>query len=61
LWVRSDSTTADLHDTLELAMGWSDSRLNQFIIHGREYGFSCIGGVRFSNDPSHVRLADFLF
>ena len=27
LWVRSDSTMADLHYTLQLAMGWSDSHL----------------------------------
>ena len=35
LLVRSDSTIADLHDTLQIAFGWSDAHLNLFHIHGQ--------------------------
>ena len=61
VWVRSDSTIADLHYTFQLAMGWTDSHLNCFIIHGKEYGVAHVGGISFSDDPSQVRLADFGF
>ena len=30
---RSDSSIADLHYTLQLAMGLSDTHLNRFVIH----------------------------
>lgn len=61
VWVRADSTITDRHYTLQLAMGWSDSHLNHFIIHGTEYGVSHVGGSCFSDDPRQVRLADFRF
>ncbi len=35
LLVRSDSTIADLHYTLQIAMGWDDFHLHQFIIRDR--------------------------
>lgn len=38
LLVRSDSTIADLHYTLQIAMGWSDVHLNRFHIHGQDFG-----------------------
>ncbi len=38
LLVRSDSTVADLHRTLQVAFGWSDEHLHRFVIHGRLYG-----------------------
>lgn len=58
LLVRSDSTIADLHATLQLALGWSDDHLNRFVIHGREYGVAHAGGISFRDDPNEVRLAD---
>ena len=45
--VRSDSTIADLHYTVQIAMGWTDSHMNRFVIHGKEYGVPHIGGTRF--------------
>ena len=36
LLVRSDTSIADLHTTLQL--GWSDEHLNRLVIHGRDYG-----------------------
>jgi hypothetical protein len=43
LLVRSDTTIADLHATLQAALGWTDEHLNRFVIHGREYGVSQVG------------------
>ncbi len=31
LLVRSDSTIAQLHDTLQIAFGWTDEHLHQFL------------------------------
>jgi hypothetical protein len=42
-------------------MGWTDSHLNRFIIHGTEYGVSHVGGSCFSDDPRQVQLAEFGF
>lgn len=59
--VRSDSSIADLHDTLQLAVGWSDSHLNRFSVHGKDYGVYHLGRMSFADDPRQVRLADFRF
>lgn len=61
LLVRSDSTIADLHYTLQIAIGWSDAHLNRFHIHGKDYGVPHIGGMSFADDPECVRLSDFGF
>jgi hypothetical protein len=45
LLVRSDSTIADLHYTLQTAFGWSDEHLHRFHIHGQDYGVSRAGGI----------------
>ncbi len=58
LVVSGDSTIADLHYILQIAMGWSDDHLNRFTIHGKYYGVYHPGGICFSDDPSQVRLAD---
>src|SRR5260370_41318309 len=58
LLVRSDSSIADLHATLQLALGWSDEHLNRFVVHGREYGVAHPGGLGFRDDPHEVHLAD---
>ena len=58
LLVRSDSTIAELHATLQRVLGWSDEHLNRFVIHGREYGVNHDGGIGFRDDPRRVRLAD---
>ena len=61
LLVRSDSTIADLHATVQLALGWSDEHLHRFVIHGKDYGIGQIGGIGFSDDPYLVPLAQFAF
>jgi hypothetical protein len=58
LLVRSDSSIADLHTTLQLALGWSDEHLNRFVVHGREYGVAHPGGLWFRDDPHEARLVD---
>ena len=52
--VRSDSTIADLHATLQLVFGWSDEHLHRFVVHGRQYSISYAGGLRF-RDQSCTR------
>src|SRR5438445_7934290 len=58
LLVRSDSSIADLHTTLRTALGWTDEHLNRFVIQGREYGVSQLGGISFRDDARQVRLVD---
>ncbi len=61
LLVRGDSTIADLHHTLQIAVGWGDAHLHRFIIHGKAYGIARLGGPAFADDPARLRLADFAF
>ena len=61
LLVRSDSSIADLHYTLQIAFGWSDEHLHQFRIHGQAYGVYHDGGINFSTNPRLVKLSDFKF
>ena len=59
--VRSDSTIADLHYILQLVMGWTDTHLHTFFIHGKDYGVYHRGGMVCADDPTHVYLRDFQF
>jgi Plasmid pRiA4b ORF-3-like protein len=61
LLVRSDSTIAELHDTLQVAFGWSDEHLHRFLIRGKPYGIGRIGGIIFDDNPRQVQLRDFHF
>jgi hypothetical protein len=61
LLVRSDSTIADLHYTLQISFGWSDEHLNLFHIHGQDYGIYHDGGISFSTNPDQIRLCEFKF
>ena len=59
LLVASNTTIAQLHAALQVALGWEDLHLHQFRIHGKAYGVSRDGGICFDDDPHQVRLADF--
>ena len=59
LLVRSDTSIAELHAILQTAMGWSDTHLHRFRIHGKAYGIARCGGIGFADDPFEVRLCDF--
>ena len=54
LLLRSDNSIADLHYAIQIAMGWSDSHLNRFRIHAKEYGVAHEGGLTFSDNPERV-------
>jgi len=56
--IRGDSTIADLHAAFQQVLGWTDEHLHRFVIHGKDYGSSRIGGIGFHDDPRRVRLAD---
>jgi hypothetical protein len=59
LLVVSTTTIADLHTIIQLAMGWEDLHLHQFLIYGKAYGVYRDGGITFADNPQQVRLADF--
>jgi hypothetical protein len=61
LLLRSDQSVADLHYAIQIAMGWSDSHLHRFHIHGKDYGVAHEGGMMFDDDPEKIRLGDFEF
>jgi hypothetical protein len=61
LLMRSDSSIADFHYTLQIAFGWSDDHLNLFHIHGQDYGVHHDGGISFSKNPNLVKISDFKF
>jgi hypothetical protein len=61
LLLRSDHNIADLHYAIQISMGWSDSHLHLFHIHGKDYGVAHAGGIFFSDNPEQIRLADFDF
>src|SRR5436853_7734470 len=58
LLVRSDSTIAQLHDTLQIAFGWTDEHLHQFLIRGKPFGIGRSGGISFGDSPHQIRLCD---
>ena len=55
------SNIADLHYTVQIAMGWSDFHLHQFVIRGKRYGVSRLGGTGFRDNPEQMCLGDFHF
>src|SRR5215216_193949 len=55
--VRSDSSLADLHYTIQIVMGWEDFHLHRFVHHGKVYGINK-PGVWFDHNPSKVLLRD---
>jgi hypothetical protein len=61
LLVRDTTTIAQLHAIIQLAFDWCNDYLHQFLIYGKAYGISYIGGTSFADDPHSVRLADFRF
>jgi len=61
LHVRSDSSIATLHELLQIAFDWSDFHLHRFVIRGKEYGLSRIGGSTFRTDAKKALLSQFHF
>ena len=46
--VAADCTIAELHQTIQLAMGWTDEHLHRFTIRGQWFGVPREGGLHFS-------------
>jgi Plasmid pRiA4b ORF-3-like protein len=53
--VRSDSSIVDLHQTIQIAFGWSGRQVFEFDVQGHRRG------VRLEGDAHHILLADFRF
>lgn len=61
LLVPSDITLSNLHDLLQLAMGWTDSHLHEFLFRGQCYGpTDPERGVAEGIDERKVRLNQLL-
>ena len=56
--VPSDQSLADFHATLQMVMGWDDTHLHRFLIHGKAYGVARFGGLSFRDDPRLIQLRD---
>lgn len=54
----SSTTIADLHYFIQIAMRWQDFHLHEFIIQGKAYGISYVGGICFGDDPHKITLQD---
>lgn len=61
LRVAGNTSLADLHYIIQIAMGWDDEHLHCFHIYGEDYGISYEGGLCFNNDARKVFLGDFGF
>jgi Plasmid pRiA4b ORF-3-like protein len=59
--IRSDSTLTDLHNTLQIAFGWSDFHLHRFRIRGQDYSIGQTIVTDLDINGSEVKLADFQF
>jgi len=59
LLVTSDTTIAQLHTILQIAMGWEDLHLHRFRIYAKEYGIYRAGGMFFDDNPFQVKLSAF--
>ena len=60
IWRRvqmDDCTLDELHDIIQIAMGWDDEHMFAFVIDGEQYGDVQRGGD-FEHDSRSVRLSD---
>jgi len=56
--VRSSTTLAEFHHTLQVAFGWSGSHPDRFFLRGKAHGTKSPGG---QDGVDQLRLADFHF
>lgn len=55
--VPSALTLADLHEVIQVAMGWEDEHLHRFHVHGQDHGLARTGTAGFGT-PRGTRLVD---
>jgi len=60
LEVRGDTTLDRLHDILQVAFGWTDSHLHQFVARGKLYGMAGPDFGLGQQDEDEVRLDQVL-
>ncbi len=56
--VPSSATLPELHDIFQVALGWTDSHLHQFIAGGLRYGVPHVDDFDDERDEAGMRLAD---
>lgn len=59
--IKSDATLAELHDIFQITMGWTNSHLHQFVIHGIEYGIQDPDLDMDVEDEKKVKLGELIF
>ena len=59
LLIHEEITIAELHHVMQLAMGWNDEHLHQFMIRGWRYGGHREGALQFFDGPDTLSLAAF--
>ncbi len=57
LWVSENATLLDLHKIIQIAMGWTNSHLHQFIIAGQYYSIPSVEDWQPVIDERKYRLA----
>lgn len=59
--IGAHTSLADLHNIIQVGMGWDDYNLHSFHIHGEDYGISRVGGMHFNHNAHQVLVRDFEF
>lgn len=59
--INGNSTIADLHHIIQIAMGWDDEHLHQFRIYAKDYGIWYDGGPSFMDNAHLVQITQFEF
>jgi hypothetical protein len=59
--IQGNTSMADLHHIIQIAMGWDDEHLHYFHIYGQDYGVYRHGGMIYSQDAEQVFIDDFAF
>jgi hypothetical protein len=57
--IPEQTTIAQLHHVMQLAMGWHDEHLHRFVIRGWRYGGHRDGALQFFDGPDPLSLAAF--
>src|SRR6516165_3607835 len=59
LLVSSETTIAQLHQYIQVALDWSGEHWHRFRIHGKDYGIAFLGSISFEDNPHAVPLSRF--
>ena len=55
LLVSSETTIAQLHQYIQVALYWSGEHLHRFRIHGKDYGIAYLGGMESTKNRAGTR------